>query len=148
MRLITYKTGETEQIGLLHQNGQSVLPVSECGLVYQTMTDLIKNVSTDEITLMAPIPVPEQDIIYLGINYSDHGKLRQNSNTEMLIHDIDEVIHDLSAGMTLKAGTIISMGTPGGVGMGFQPPKFLKQGDEVTCEVEAIGELTNKISNI
>ena len=47
--------------------------------------------------------------------------------------------------MTLQAGTIIAMGTPAGVGMGFDPPKFLKSGDVVTCEIEGIGTLKNTI---
>ena len=47
--------------------------------------------------------------------------------------------------MTLRAGTIISMGTPSGVGFGFQPPKFMKAGDIVECRVEAIGSLINKV---
>ena len=56
-----------------------------------------------------------------------------------------EVISQLSQGMTLQAGTIIAMGTPAGVGMGFEPPKFLKAGDVVTCEIEGIGKLTNEV---
>ena len=47
--------------------------------------------------------------------------------------------------MTLLPGTIIAMGTPAGVGMGFQPPQFLKTGDTVTCEIEKIGKLTNYV---
>ena len=47
--------------------------------------------------------------------------------------------------MTLKAGTILSTGTPAGVGMGFDPPKFLKPGDVVECRVEGIGSLINSI---
>jgi len=74
-----------------------------------------------------------------------NGELRQDGTTDMLIHDIPEIISELSMGMTLKAGTIISTGTPAGVGMGFQPPKFLKPGDEVVCEIDGIGRLTNKV---
>jgi 2-keto-4-pentenoate hydratase/2-oxohepta-3-ene-1,7-dioic acid hydratase in catechol pathway len=48
--------------------------------------------------------------------------------------------------MVLRPGTIIAMGTPAGVGMGFHPPKWLKSGDVVTCEIEGIGTLTNKVS--
>lgn len=72
-----------------------------------------------------------------------NGELRQNSNTNLLIFSIAHVIHELSQGMTLKAGTIIAMGTPSGVGMGFQPPRFLKSGDKIECEIEKIGTLTN-----
>ena len=47
--------------------------------------------------------------------------------------------------MTLLPGTIIATGTPAGVGMGFDPPKFLKPGDVVTCAIEGIGTLTNPV---
>ena len=47
--------------------------------------------------------------------------------------------------MTLKAGTIIATGTPSGVGMGMDPPCFLKEGDVVECEIEKIGILKNRI---
>ena len=46
-----------------------------------------------------------------------------------MIHSIDYVINELSQGITLKAGSIIATGTPAGVGMGFQPPRFLNSGD-------------------
>lgn len=81
----------------------------------------------------------------LGIRSYVNGELRQNATTDLLIFDIPHVIRELSAGMTLKAGTIIAMGTPAGVGMGFEPPRFLKEGDEVCCEIEGIGKITNKI---
>lgn len=74
-----------------------------------------------------------------------NGELRQDSNTSLMIHGIAEVISQLSQGMTLQTGTIIAMGTPAGVGMGFQPPKFLQKGDVVTCEIEGIGKLTNTV---
>ena len=61
----------------------------------------------------------------LAIQSRVNGELRQDSNTELLIHGIEEVICELSSGMTLKSGTIIATGTPSGVGMGFDPPKFL-----------------------
>ena len=48
-------------------------------------------------------------------------------------------------GMTLLPGTIISTGTPSGVGMGFDPPKFLKPGDVVECAIEGIGTLRNTV---
>ena len=52
---------------------------------------------------------------------------------------------ELSEGMTLLAGTLIATGTPAGVGMGFTPPKFLKTGDTVICEIDKIGRLENTI---
>ncbi len=74
-----------------------------------------------------------------------NGELRQNSTTDLLIFDIPYIINDLTKGMTLKAGTIIATGTPSGVGMGFEPPDFLKSGDIVECEIEKIGILKNII---
>lgn len=104
--------------------------------------------SLDTFTPMGPCivtideyPFPPQ----IGIRCYVNGELRQDGNTRQWIYGIEEVIADLSAGMTLKAGTIISMGTPAGVGMGFDPPKFLKAGDVVVCEADGIGTLTNTV---
>lgn len=104
--------------------------------------------SLDGFFPMGPCIVTAEEIDYpprLGIRSYVNGELRQNSNTELLIFDIDHVISELSMGMTLKAGTIISMGTPAGVGMGFHPPKFLKPGDRVCCEIDHIGKIVNPI---
>lgn len=87
------------------------------------------------------IPAPPVLKICSRIN----GELRQNSTTELLIFGIAHVISELSQGMTLKAGSIIAMGTPAGVGMGFTPPKFLKAGDVVECEIEKIGTIKNTV---
>lgn len=102
--------------------------------------------SLDGFTPMGPCIVTKDAITWppkLSIQSKVNGELRQDSNTELLIFDIAFVIEELSSGMTLKAGTIISMGTPAGVGMGFTPPKFLKTGDTVECIVEGIGNLKN-----
>ena len=48
-------------------------------------------------------------------------------------------------GMTLQAGTVLATGTPAGVGMGFDPPRFLRPGDTVRCEIEGIGVLENPV---
>ena len=60
-----------------------------------------------------------------------------------MITTVQEAVSELSQGMTLKAGTVIATGTPGGVGMGMDPPKFLQRGDVVKCTIEGIGELVN-----
>ncbi len=104
--------------------------------------------SLDGFTPMGPCITTADSIAYppkLSISSKVNGELRQNSNTELLIFDVAHVISELSSGMTLKAGTIISMGTPAGVGMGFQPPRFLKPGDTVECIVEGIGTLVNTV---
>lgn len=105
--------------------------------------------SLDGFTPMGPWIVTRDEIQYpphLKITSYVNEELRQDATTDLLIFGIDYVVSELSKGMTLKAGTIISMGTPAGVGMGFTPPKFLKSGDTVRCEIEGIGSLTNCIS--
>lgn len=105
--------------------------------------------SLDGFTPMGPCILTTESVPYpprLQVQSYVNGELRQDSNTELLIFGIDHVVSELSRGMTLKAGTIISTGTPAGVGMGFTPPKFLKSGDVVTCRIEEIGEITNPIA--
>ena len=74
-----------------------------------------------------------------------NGELRQEAVTDELIFGIAHVISELSQGMTLQAGTIIATGTPAGVGMGFDPPKFLQKGDVVRFQIEGIGVLENTV---
>ncbi|SCP97954.1 fumarylacetoacetate hydrolase family protein [Anaerobium acetethylicum] len=104
--------------------------------------------SLDGFTPMGPWIVTKDEIVLpprLNITSKVNGELRQNSNTELLIFSIEHVISELSQGITLKAGTIISMGTPAGVGMGMDPPTFLNPGDVVECQIEGIGTLVNEI---
>ena len=74
-----------------------------------------------------------------------NGELRQNSNTNKLIFDIPKIIEAISNGITLKKGDIIATGTPAGVGIGFDPPKYLKPGDKTKLEIENIGVLQNPV---
>lgn len=82
---------------------------------------------------------------HLAIQSRVNGELRQDSFTDRLIFDIPYIISELSQGMTLLPGTIIATGTPSGVGMGFDPPKFLNSGDTVDCTIEGIGTLHNSV---
>ena len=105
--------------------------------------------SLDGFTPMGPCIVTADEFdTYppkMGIRSFVNGEKRQDSNTGLQIFDIDHVIAELSQGMTLKAGTIIATGTPAGVGMGMDPPQFLKPGDVVRCEIDGIGTLTNPV---
>ena len=104
--------------------------------------------SLDGFTPMGPWILTADSVEFppkLAIQSRVNGELRQDSNTELLIHGIEEVICELSSGMTLKSGTIIATGTPSGVGMGFDPPKFLVPGDVVECTIEGIGTLKNTV---
>lgn len=83
----------------------------------------------------------------LNIRCYVNGELRQDSNTSYMITTAEEAIAELSHGMTLKAGTVIATGTPGGVGMGMKPPVFLSSDDIIRCELEGIGTLTNGVKS-
>lgn len=74
-----------------------------------------------------------------------NGELRQLARTSQLIFGLPRIIRELSSGMTLHPGDIIATGTPAGVGFAMEPPQFLKDGDVVTCEIEGVGELVNKV---
>ena len=102
--------------------------------------------SLDGFTPMGPAIVTADEIPFppkLCICTSVNGEMRQDSTTDLLITGIADIIAELSSGMTLLPGTIIATGTPAGVGMGFDPPKFLKSGDTVECSIEGIGTLRN-----
>ena len=104
--------------------------------------------SMDGFTPMGPCVVTADEFSYppeIDVRCFVNGELRQDGNTRQWIYGIEDVVSELSSGMTLRAGTIISMGTPAGVGMGFQPPRYLKAGDEVICEAAGIGRLRNVV---
>ena len=104
--------------------------------------------SLDGYTPMGPCIVTADeigDIHDLDISCYVNDEKRQSSNTSYMITTVEEAIAELSRGMTLKAGTIIATGTPGGVAMGMNPPKFLKEGDVVRCEISGIGQLVNTV---
>ena len=104
--------------------------------------------SLDGFTPMGPCIVTKDEFDIppkVAVRSYVNGELRQNSNSELLITGIAHIIAELSSGITLKAGTIIYTGTPSGVGMGFVPPRFLKPGDVVVCEIEGIGEIKNMV---
>ena len=104
--------------------------------------------SLDGFTPIGPCIVTADEIAFppaLPIRARVNGELRQDSTTDLLITGIADIIAELSSGMTLLPGTIIATGTPSGVGMGFDPPRFLKTGDVVECEIEGIGVLRNAV---
>lgn len=108
----------------------------------------VKGKSLDTFTPMGPWIVDKSEIGFppeLEITCKVNGEVRQSSNTKNLIFDIPYIISDLSKGLTLRAGDIIMTGTPKGVGMGFNPPRFLQSGDVVECYIEKIGTLINVI---
>ena len=74
-----------------------------------------------------------------------NGSTVQDGNTNDMIFDVPTLIEFLSGSTTLLPGTTILTGTPQGVGMAANPPRWLKAGDSVSVEVEKIGILTNPV---
>ena len=70
-------------------------------------------------------------------------ELRQDGHTCDFIFDIPTLIETCSRGITLQPGDIIATGTPAGVGMGFQPPKWLQAGDRYRIEIDGLGAIDN-----
>jgi 2-keto-4-pentenoate hydratase/2-oxohepta-3-ene-1,7-dioic acid hydratase in catechol pathway len=104
--------------------------------------------SQDTFCPMGPWAVTrdEIDLERTGIRCFVNGELRQDSKIPLLIFDIPTIIATLSEGITLRPGDIIATGTPAGVGIGFDPPKYLKAGDFVRVEIDGIGALENLIT--
>jgi 2-keto-4-pentenoate hydratase/2-oxohepta-3-ene-1,7-dioic acid hydratase in catechol pathway len=106
--------------------------------------------SQDTFCPMGPWAVTkdEIDVADTAIRCFVNGDLRQNSNTGLLIFDIPMIIATISAGLTLKPGDVIATGTPAGVGIGFDPPRYLKGGDVVRVEIDGIGVLENPVEEL
>lgn len=104
--------------------------------------------SLDTYSAMGPVILHKSALpfpIEVDIKSFVNGELRQSSNTRLFLADIPKIISEISTGITLEAGDIIITGTPAGVGLGFNPSKFLKKGDQVICEIPEIGKLKNII---
>ena len=102
--------------------------------------------SFDGSSIMGPcILLNDEDIDYNDLKLSTkiNGEIKQENSTKNMILPVSKMIEDLSKSMTLKKGTIIATGTPSGVGMAFDPPRFLKKYDKIEMKIEKIGVLKN-----
>ena len=81
----------------------------------------------------------------LSIRTWVNDELRQDSTTADLIFGCADMIEYLTTAFPLEPGTVIATGTPAGVGAGFDPPRFLADGDTVRIDIEAIGTLVNPV---
>lgn len=73
-----------------------------------------------------------------------NGELRQDGPTENMIFDIPTLIETISRGITLYPGDIIATGTPAGVGMGLNPPRYIVKGDVIRIEIDGLGQIENR----
>lgn len=91
------------------------------------------------------VTADEYDPAEVAVNTRVNGEVMQTGNTRDLIHDVAAIIRYITDTVTLLPGDVIATGTPGGVGVGMKPPRFLKPGDVVEVEVEGIGTLRNPV---
>ena len=95
----------------------------------------VKGKSSDSFAPIGPFIATSDEIVdpnNLNLWLKLNGVIMQDSNTSDFIFNAQEVISHISQFMTLLPGDIISTGTPFGVGLGLNPPKYLKEGDEVS----------------
>ncbi|MFH5884373.1 fumarylacetoacetate hydrolase family protein [Halalkalibaculum sp. DA3122] len=102
----------------------------------------VKGKSCDTFAPLGPYLATKdeiEDIDNLRLWLKVNGELKQDGSTSKLIFGIPYLVSYISQFMTLRAGDIISTGTPAGVGLGFNPPEYLKPGDEVELGIEGLG---------
>ena len=87
------------------------------------------------------------DLGDITVSTTINGELLQNSNTRNLIFSVAEVIEYVSRGTTLEPGDVIATGTPGGVGDGRDPKRYLLDGETVEVTVSGVGTLTNPVKH-
>jgi len=102
----------------------------------------VKGKSCDTFNPIGPwLVTPDEigDVNNLDLKLWKNGEIKQDSNTGQMAFDPLFLVHYISQFMTLEAGDLISTGTPAGVGLGFDPPQYLKEGDTVELEVTGLG---------
>jgi 2-keto-4-pentenoate hydratase/2-oxohepta-3-ene-1,7-dioic acid hydratase in catechol pathway len=105
----------------------------------------------DTFAPMGPVLVTKDEIENphnLNLSLKVNGVEKQNSNTKLMLFNINDLIEDLSTVFTLEAGDIIATGTPAGVGAGRNPQEWMHDGDVVEATVEGIGTIVNTIKEI
>ena len=85
------------------------------------------------------------DLFNLNLSLDLNGKRRQTGNTSLMIFNFNFLISHISQFLTLMPGDVITTGTPAGVGMGMNPPDYLKEGDEMILRVDKLGAQKSKI---
>lgn len=85
------------------------------------------------------------DFDNLGMWLEVNGERVQNGSTRTMVYKVPFLVHYISQYMSLQPGDIISTGTPPGVGLGFNPPRYLKAGDSMRLGIEGLGEQTQQV---
>ena len=107
----------------------------------------VKGKSCDTFAPLGPFVATKdevEDVHNLSMWLTVNGEKKQDGNTGNMIFNVPTIVSYISQFMTLLPGDVISTGTPAGVGLGFDPPQYLKPGDTVTLGIEGLGESTQK----
>lgn len=122
--------------------------ISERAFQLERSGQWVKGKSCDTFAPIGPFLVTKDEIkdphnlnLWLKLN----GKMLQNSNTSDFIFNIPQVVSYISQFMTLMPGDIISTGTPSGVGLGLNPPTYLKAGDVMELGIEGLGSSRQEV---
>ncbi len=139
----------SEEDALDHVAGYSVFcDYSERAFQKEHGGQWTKGKSCDTFAPMGPALVTADEISdpqELRLWTKVNGELRQNSWTKDMMFGVRDVVSYISRFMTLLPGDVIATGTPSGVAMGMNPPRYLQAGDLVECGIEQLGELTQRV---
>jgi 2-keto-4-pentenoate hydratase/2-oxohepta-3-ene-1,7-dioic acid hydratase in catechol pathway len=108
----------------------------------------VKGKSGDTFGPLGPYLVTKdeiKDLKNMNLSLDVNGNRHQTGNTNLMIFNFNFLIAHLSSYITLMPGDIITTGTPPGVGLGMNPPKFLKNGDEMHLKVDYLGQQRTKV---
>lgn len=116
--------------------------ISERAFQLEREGQWVKGKSCDTFAPLGPFVATKEEIedpnnlnLWLKLN----GKMMQNSSTSDFVFNVQEVVSYISQFMTLLPGDVISTGTPFGVGLGLNPPVYLKDGDVMELGIEGLG---------
>ena len=108
----------------------------------------VKGKSCDTFAPLGPWLVPADEVpdttdlhLWCRVN----GEIRQHGSTADMVFRVPELVGYISQFMTLLPGDLVSTGTPAGVGLGREPPLYLKAGDVVECGIEGLGEMRQEV---
>ncbi|MDC0461039.1 fumarylacetoacetate hydrolase family protein [Candidatus Pelagibacter sp.] len=108
----------------------------------------VKGKSGDTFGPLGPYLVTKdeiEDLNNINLSLDVNGNRHQTGNTSLMIFNFNYLIAHVSSFITLMPGDIITTGTPPGVGLGMNPPKFLKDSDELFLKVDCLGEQKSKV---
>jgi 2-keto-4-pentenoate hydratase/2-oxohepta-3-ene-1,7-dioic acid hydratase in catechol pathway len=141
--------GITKADALAHVFGYTIVNDVTARILQQKHRQWVLGKGIDGFCPMGPailtadeVPDPTRLRLRTWVN----GDLRQDAVAADLIFDIPTLIETISAGITLEPGDVIATGTPVGVGIGFNPPRYLKPGDVVRITIDGIGTLENPVA--